>query len=172
MAYGDKTYGLRDVQIKQLPGGSAVDLPAAQTFTFTEKISSAEMRGDDAVVAVVSNPVSVEWSLEAGGINLEAWAAMTGRTVATAGTTPDEAKTYTASADDVFPYFMVAGKSVGDGIDDIHVILYKCKLTEPPNGSFGDEEFMKSKISGIAIDDGSNGIMDIVQNETAADISL
>jgi len=171
MAYGDKPYGLRDVQIKELPGGSAVDLPVARVMSFSERVNSAELRGDDGVAALVGNTEAVEWSLENGGISLEAWAAMTGRTVTTAGTTPSETKTYTAAAADVFPYFMAAGKSVGDGADDVHVTLYKCKVTTL-EGSFSDKEFLISKCSGIAIDDGSNGIMDIVQNETAAAISL
>lgn len=74
-------------------------------------------------------------------------------------------------ADDQFPYLQIIGKSVGDGADDIHVRFYKAKVTSL-QGSFGDQEFFITECSGVAIDDGTNGIMDIIQHETAADISF
>ena len=171
MSYGDKSYGLRDVQIADSDGSNPVDLPVAQTLTFKEVVNTANLRGDDAVAAVVANTDMVEWTLEAGGISLEAWAKLTGRTATTTGTSPDGVTTYTAAADDQFPYVQIMGKSVGDSTDDIHVRLYKAKLTEI-SGSFQDQEFAVTEASGIAIDDGSNGIMDVIQNETATDIAF
>ena len=171
MAFGDKPYGLRDVKIADDDGSNPVDLPVAQTLSFTERINNAELRGDDSVAAVVANTEVVEWSLEAGGISLGAWAKLTGRTNATSGTTPSQITTYTAAADDQFPYLQIIGKSVGDGADDIHVRFYKAKVTSL-QGSFGDQEFFITECSGVAIDDGANGIMDIIQHETAADISF
>lgn len=171
MSYGDKTYGLRDLKIADDDGSNPVDLPVARTLSFTERINSDELRGDDSVAAVVANTEVVEFSLEAGGISLEAWAKMTGRTLATSGTSPDEVKTYTAAAADQFPYLQIIGKSVGDGSDDVHVHFFKCKLTSL-EGSFGDQEFFITEASGIALDDGTNGIMDIIQHETAADIAF
>lgn len=167
MAYGDKPFGLRDVKITNIGGTSQEDLPAARTMSFTERIKSNELSGDDKVLAVVAFSDAVEWQLEGGGISLAAYAIMTGRTVTTAGTTPNQTDTLTGSAQEQFPYFKIYGRSLGDGSDDIHVKVWKAKLTNI-QGQFGDGEFFVTQASGVAIDDGTNGIFDIVQNETAA----
>ncbi len=169
MTYGDKPYGLRDVKLTNIAGSSQVDLPASQKFSFSEQLSSNELRGDDVIKAVVTFGDAVEWELEAGGISLEAYALMTGRTVMTSGLTPNETKTMAGSAGDTFPYIKVYGKSLGEGDDDVHCKLFKCKVTEL-EGEFGDGGFFVTKCSGIGVDDGTNGIFEFVQNETAADL--
>lgn len=169
--FGDKPFGLRDVKVTNIGGTTQVDLPAALTLTVKERLTSGELRGDDATVSVVGIADAVEWELEAGGISLEALAIMTGRTNTSAGTTPNRTLTMAANAGDTFPYFKIYGKSVGDNAtDDIHVKLNKCKLTSGVEGEFKDGEFFVSKCSGIAIDPGAGSIMDIVQNETAANL--
>jgi len=65
------------------------------------------------------------------------------------------------------PYFKIYGQSLGDGIDDIHVKLYKCKITEF-DGEWSDGNFFVTKCKGKAVDDGTNGIWQVVQNETSA----
>lgn len=170
MAFGDKPFGLRDVKLTSIDGATQVDLPNSQTMRFSEVLTSGELRGDDATRSIVAYTDKVEWELSAGGISLEAYALMTGRSLATAGTTPNQTKTLTASAGDVFPYFKIYGKSVGDGADDIHVKIWKAKLMQPIEGTYQDGEFLVTSCSGVAIDDGSNGIFDIVQNETAANL--
>lgn len=165
--FGNKPFGLRDLKVTNMAGTTQVDLPSAQTLTFKEMLTTGTLRGDDVIVSVVSIADGAEWELEAGGIDLDAYALMTGRTVTAAGTTPNQTDTFTAEAGDVMPYFKLYGKSVGDGADDIHVKLFKCKLTSPIEGSFQDGQFFVTKASGIAIDDGTNGIYDIVLNETA-----
>jgi len=169
MSYGDKPFGLRDVKLTNMAGTTQVDLPAARTLQFTERIRSGELTGDDALKAVVALAEAVEWKLEAGGISLEAYALMTGRTATETGSTPNLVTTLTGSAADTFPYFKIYGKSIGDGVDDVHVKLWKCKLTAI-EGSFGEGAFFVKSASGVGMDDGSNGIWDIVQNETAADL--
>lgn len=167
MPFGNKPFGLNDVKLVPTTG-SAVDLPAARTLSFTERTVNGELRGDDSLVSVVAVSEAVEWELEAGGISLEAYALMTGRTVTAAGTTPSSTATLKGSAGKHFPYFKIYGKSVGDAsTDDIHVKLFKCKVTEL-SGEFADGEFFVTACQGIAVDDGANGIFEFVQNETAA----
>jgi hypothetical protein len=166
--YGQKPFGIYDIKVTNIGGTVQVDLPYAQTMTFTERLVSGELRGDGHTVAVVSEVDAVEASLEAGGISLEAYALMTGRTVTNSGTTPTRKTTLNGDGAERVPYFKIYGKSLADGIDDVHVKLYKCKLTNGLEGSLGDGEFMMSSMGSIiCIDDGTNGIYDIVQNETA-----
>lgn len=166
MAYGDKPFGLHE--IKLVVDTTVVSLPVARTMSFKERVRSGELSGDDKTVAVVAYSDALEWSLEAGGIDLAAWALMTGRTATTTGTTPNRVTTLEASAAVPYPYFKIYGKSLGDGADDVHVKVWKAKLTEPLEGEFADGEFFVTSCAGIAVDDGTNGIYDIVQNETAA----
>lgn len=170
MPYGDKPFGLRDVKITNIAGSTQVDLPVSRVLTFKERVKSGELSGDDKTVSVVAFADAVEWELEAGGISLTAYALMTGRTATETGTTPTLVNTLTGSAAEAFPYIKIYGKVLGDGTDDIHCKIWKAKVTEGIEGSFQDGEFFVTKCSGVAIDDGSNGIWDFVQNETADDL--
>ncbi len=171
--YGQKPFGIFDIKLTDIAGAVQVDLPYAQTMTFNERLVSGELRGDGKTVAVVSEVDAVEASLEAGGISLEAYALMTGRTVTSSGTTPTRETTLNGDGAQRVPYFKIYGKSLADGIDDIHIKLFKCKLTNGLEGSLGDGEFMMSSMGAIiCIDDGTNGIFDIVQNETATTLPL
>ena len=142
MSYGDLPFGLNDIKITDITGSTQVDLPRARVMQFAEALVQAELTGDDKTIAVASISDKVEWSLESGGIPLEAYALMTGRTVVTAGSSPNETKTLTVKAGESFPYFKVYGKSLGDGDGaDVHILIKKCKLTSAPEGSFGGAEF-------------------------------
>jgi len=167
--YGEMPFGLRDVKITNMAGTTQVDLPRGQNLAYRERVRSGELSGDDALQAAVAFVEAIEWSLEAGGISLEAWALLTGRTATEEGTTPNQTTTLTVSAGDEFPYVKIYGKSMGDDGDDIHVKFFKAKCTSL-EGTFAEGEFFVTSCSGIGVDDGSNGIVDIVQNETAADL--
>ena len=168
--YGDKPWVLVDVKLTDIAGANQVDLPVAQKLSFKERMVSGELRGDGATVAVGAMPDAVEWSLESGGVPLEAWEIMTGRTVVESGTTPGRTNTIVGNmgVDYSYPYFKIYGKSLGDGADDIHCKIFKAKLTDGLEGEFGDGVFYVNKCSGIGIDDGVNGAYEFVQNETAA----
>ena len=172
MAFGDagvKIFGLRQIKLVNAAGTVTELLNAAQTMTFKERVKSGELSGNDHTLAVVAFSDAVEWELEEGGISIEAYALMTGRTLAAvAGTTPNQSLTLNADAMTSFPYFKIYGKSVGDAGDDVHVKVYKAKITGGIEGQFADGEFFVSKCAGVAIDDGSVGIFDIVHNETTA----
>ena len=96
--YGDKPFGLRDLKLTKIDGSVQVDLPYGMTLSFKERVTSGELRGDDATVSIVAITDAAEWSIEAGGISLEAYALMTGRSVVTAGTTPNRTTTLSANA--------------------------------------------------------------------------
>lgn len=165
-----KPFGMNDIKLTNLGGTTQVDLPASRKLMFKERVKSGEFPGDDQLQGVITISEAAEWELEAGGISLEAYALITGRTVTTSGTSPDEVKTLTGSGAERFPYFKVYGKSLGDGDDDVHVKLFKAKLTEALEGTFQNGEFFVTSCKGIAVDDGVNGVFDIVINETATDL--
>lgn len=158
-------FGLREIKI--VSGDTAISLPAAQTLKFMEQVTSAQLRGNDRVVVASSFVDAVSWELTNGGIPMEAYALMTGRTLEDGGALEAETRTMTISGGDAFPWFIIYGKSIGDAGDDVHVKLFKAKLTEGMDGTFADQNFYIASCKGIAVDDGTNGIADIVRNETA-----
>lgn len=167
--YGRYPFGLRNVIVSDINGGNFATLPAGQLFSFQERIRSEVFSGDDGALAVASFSDVADWSLEHGGISLGAYALMTGRTVGETGSTPSRVSTLTGSAGEAFPYFRVYGKALTDDESDVWCVLYRCKLVNL-QGQLGGDAFFVSQASGTAIDDGSNGIFDFVQNETAGDI--
>jgi hypothetical protein len=170
MPYGNKPFGLRDVKLTNIGGTVQSDLPSAQQLAMRFRLRTGELSGDDMLQSVVSFLDAIEWTLQAGGIDLDALEIMTGLTAVEAGTQPNRNFTLDLGGGDNMPYFKIYGKSLGDGIDDIHVKLYKCKLTGEFSGNLQDGQFFITNCSGIAVDDGTGQIIDIVQNETAASL--
>jgi hypothetical protein len=169
MAFGDagtRIFGLREVKLVGV--SASISLNAAQTMTFKERVKSGELSGNDKTLATAASSDAVEWELEEGGISLAAYALLTGRAAVLDAGVGDSTLTLAAAAQVEFPYFKIYGKSVGDVGDDVHVKVYKAKVLGGIEGQFADGEFFVSKCSGVAIDDGANGIYDIVHNETAA----
>ena len=164
---GDKPFGLNDVKVTDIAGSTQVDLPSARVFAFKPVMTSAEMTGDDKVVAVASRMSKAEWELESGGIDLDALAVITGWSVTSTGSTPNQIDTFQMDGGDCMPWFKIYGRSLGDDCtDDIHVLLDKVKCMEM-EGKLQDGEFYITKCSGVAINDGSNGVLRIIQHETA-----
>lgn len=159
-------FGLRELRVQV--GATNIALSPAQTAEVTETVTTAELTGDDTVVAVHSFPVKAEGVITAGGIPLAAYALMTGRTIGSTGLTPTRVNTLPVAKGDQFPYFKLYGRSVADDGGDIWIVLYKCKLTQGLNGQFAYGEFRTSGFSFSAVpdSDNSNKIFDVVQHET------
>jgi hypothetical protein len=170
-------YGLRDVKLKPFPAtgetplGTAVDLPASRIFSFAENEDFEELRGDDTVVATHGNGPTVNWSLEAGGISLDAYKVIAGGTVTTSGVTPNEKKMYSKLGTDSRPYFQAEGQVISDNGGDLHGIVYKAKAEGEIGGQFEDATFFLTGASGRGLPRISDSkVYDFVQNETAAAI--
>jgi len=159
-------FGLREIKIKSRTSADTAVLDAAQTLKFTERVVSNELKGNDHVVVASSFVEAVEWELGAGGLLLEAYAIMSGRTLAASGSSANEVKTMTIRAGDNFPWFTLYGKSLGDAGDDVHVKLYKCKLTGGIDGSYQGDNFFVSSLKGIAVED------DATVTKTLTDIDV
>lgn len=168
--FGDKPFGLRQVNVVNSLGTVYAALPAAQTLKFNERVESAELPGNDAINAVVAFVNAVEWELESGGISLEAYAIMTGRTPVVSSTTPNRTYSMYGRGGDVLPYFKIYGKALGDGPDDVHVKIFKAKITDDIEGEFAGGDYFVTKCKGVAVDNGvaGEGIFQFVQHETAA----
>ena len=77
-AFGGKPFGLRELKVRAYTGGMSTPLPAAMKLKFTERVQSAELKGDDVIASVVSLVEGAEFEIEGGGIDLAVYAIMTG----------------------------------------------------------------------------------------------
>ena len=161
-----KPFGLRDVKITDILGTQQVDLPAGQTLTVKPRFSTGEMMGDDGIRSVVSYIIGADWNLESGGIPFAALAIMMGGEATLAGESPNQTMSLKMEAGQVMPYFKIYGQAIAEDGDDVHAKLFKCKLTSPPEGSMQGENFFIEKCAGVALDDGTNGVIEFVHNET------
>lgn len=168
-------FGLRDVKLKPVATdgtvGSATDLPASQTFSFSEAEDFEELRGDDGVVAIRGKGPKIEWDLEAGGISLAAYTIIAGGTVTLTGTTPNQVRQFRKLGTDVRPYFKAEGQAISDSGGDFHGIVYKCRCSDNIEGSMEDGSFWVTSCSGEGIPDINGILYDFVQNETATAIT-
>lgn len=167
-------YGMRDVKITPYSAagvlGTPVDLPAMQTFSWSEAEEFATLRGDDTTVAIRGRGATGTWEVEAGGISLEAFVVFAGGTITNSGTTPARIKKLAKTTDDVRPYFKAEGQAISDSGGDFHALLYKCRATGEIGGEHADGEFFVTSLSGEMIGDATKKLYDLTQNETAVAI--
>ncbi|QNJ55332.1 major tail protein [Gordonia phage LittleFella] len=175
-------YGIRDIKLTPyldalgtVLGNNSVDLPYAQTLSFSEAEETTELRGDDKLVTIHGQGAQVDLSLESGGISLAAWKILTGGSLVEEGVAPNRRIRLRKRSSDTRPYFRVEGQSVSDSGGDVHVIIYRCRLNGDLAGDFTDGEFFVSNASGQGLpllDDTNDLLYDFVQNEQKAAISL
>jgi hypothetical protein len=164
----DKPFGLKQIRIVNNADTVAISLPAALELEFEETVVSGEFFGNDDLQGVVTQPLGVKGKFKSGGIPLNAYALMTGHTYAVTGVTPNQVATLEGDSPK-FPYFKIYGKSLGDEDDDVHVKIFKAKLTSSPKGSFKRGEFfmLEAEFMGVKVD---GKAYDMVANETADDL--
>ena len=174
-------FGLRDVKIALLTAndlpGTLVDLPNAQTFEFTDSEEFTELRGDDKLVAKRGAGSMVEWSLESGGISLEAYCIMSGAALVAGRVSPNAYKRVRKLSSSNRPYFWAEGQSMSDSGGDFHCQLPRCIADDTLEGTLADGEFWVTSASGTGLPSGSTDIKltdlvyEFTQNETAAAIA-
>jgi hypothetical protein len=174
MAYGDKPIGLRQVRITPIDPdtlalGSTILLPANQVLTFKTKQDVKKLRGNDADADVSVTNIAADWSLDHGGfMPLDAVAVLTGATLTTTGTTPNEVKTLNQKTTDSRKFFKIEGRAVNaKGASDAKIVYYYAICTSF-EGEMKDGEYWVSKAGGEAIGHPSNSkVWDLIQEETA-----
>lgn len=170
VTYGRYVFGLNDLKVTNIGGTTQEDLDAAMELEFAVTLKEGMVEGDDTIKALFAFAIGGEGKVSAGALSTAAIAIITGRTLSTSGTTPNEVTTLTISAADRMPYFKLYGKSLDDETGDLQIQIFKCKIKGQFALSLKNGEFMSPGFDFQAVDDNSNGIVDYVQNETAVDL--
>jgi hypothetical protein len=135
---GDATalFGVRACRVYRLTAdtgasptyGPAVVVPGINTIGLDPNLVTAELRGDDQIIAKKGRVDRVNFNFQHGRLSLPALAVMFGGQVEDQGTRKEYAFT-TAG----LPYFKIEAKieDVEDELDvgDVHVVLWKCQIT-------------------------------------------
>lgn len=160
----DKPFGLKEIIIENMAGTERVTLPAALELGFEEMVVTGEFFGNDDLQGVVTQPLGVKGTFKQGGYPLEALSLMTGHDYALSGSTPNQVATLQGDSS-TYPYFKIFGKSLGDEGDDVHIKIFKAKLTSSPKGTFKRAEFfmLETEFTGVKV---SGKAYDVVANET------
>lgn len=154
------------------------DLMGITKITVAPKTETKKLYGDSELKDVYTKTTEVELDVEASFMSLDALKAVMGGTLVDSGVTPNQKTVFSLkSSNSTPPYFKIEGKwnytGVADGAD-AHVILYKCKVTDPPTFELNDASgsFGTMKFKAVAFPCASNGTwFDVIVNETAAVIS-
>jgi hypothetical protein len=162
----DKPFGLKEIKLVSIDGITAISLPAALELEWEETVVSGEFFGNDDLQGLVTQPLGVKGKFKTGGIPLSAYALMTGHTYEVTSSTPNQIATLEGDSP-TFPYFKIYGKSLGDEGDDIHVKIFKAKLTSSPKGGFKRGEFFMLEAEFQGVKTGGKAY-DVVANETAS----
>lgn len=169
-------FGLRDVKLQSISAAGVVsstlvDLPVARTLAFSETENFEELRGDDKLAAEHGDGPVIEWTLEGGGISLEAYAILAGGTVTSSGTTPDQVKTFSKLVTDARPYFAITGQAISDNGGDMHGVIYKAKASGALDGKMEQGSFFLSGASGKGYGNETDHLYDFVQHEAVTAIT-
>ena len=123
--------------------GTAVDIPAAQSFKVDYEFDSKELFGDEEIQDIWSKIKKANVSIEYGKTSLDLEAALLGGTVTTSGSTPNQVQSQGVTLGTLSNYFQIAFKS--DYVDklgnaaDMHVYVMKCKVTADSFDSSSEE---------------------------------
>jgi hypothetical protein len=170
-------FGARDLKVYPLTGslgetvGAGVDLPNVRTLSFSEVEQFQELRGDDALIAVHGIGPEVQFEIEGGGCSFEVIKTVLNGTIMETGTSPNGIKTFHKVRTDVRPYFRIEGQAISDSGGDMHIIIYRARITSDVNGKMTDSAFWVTNMKGRGLARASDlYLYDFVQNETATGI--
>lgn len=168
VTYGKFIAGMRDLKITNLAGTTQEDLDASMQLTFTPEWDAQVFKGDDANKAARTFLRGGQGQVSAGAISSAALAIITGVTLTTSGSSPNEITEHQMDEGQNMPYFKIYGQSLDDGDGDMHLLLYKVKLVEGLVVTMQDAEIYTEGFTVECFDDGTHGIVERIQHETAA----
>lgn len=151
-------YGLRQLMLTPYTdaqgtvlGSTSYPLPVAMTLGFSETEQYDELRGDDVLVAVHGRGPQVDWSLEAGGISITAWAIVSGALVIEEGVAPNRVTRLRKSGDDQRPYFRIDGRAISDSGGNMQTRIYRAKANGRLQADLRGGAFQTSRIDGVGL---------------------
>lgn len=169
-------YGIRQIRLTpylDAQGTCLADvsypLPVAMTLGFSETEQYDELRGDDVLVAVHGRGPQVDWSLEAGGMNMTCWSLLSGGMVIEEGVSPTRVTRMRKSGDDLRPYVRIDGRAISDSGGNLKTRIYRAKANGRLQADLRGGAFQTSRIDGVGlplVGDGGRWLYEFIHDET------
>jgi hypothetical protein len=173
-----KAYTITDLKVAPVTGdtpGTLVDVPGIQAMTVKISTESVTLRGDNTQISVVDKGNTASFEFTEGGLNFAAMDIMFGTVTSDSGTTPNVTRTMNILGATARPYFFVVGKAINDsgGTQDLHIAVWKCKVTDDVEIKAADGEFIVPTFGGLAVARADNNkVVSLVHHETAAALAI
>lgn len=151
---------LKDVKVSRMISDSAdaepiydtpVDLAGALSFQVSPELENKILYGDSTIMDSYSRTTSINFTVTNSVVSLSGLEVIMGGQITRTGADKAETVIYELTAKNATPpYFKIEGKwdYAGETIGDAHIVLYKCRVSEPPDftvndssGDFGDCSF-------------------------------
>lgn len=111
--------------------GVGIDVPGISEVGVDPNIVTAELKGDARVIATKGRTDRLSFSCTYGKLSGDVLATILGSSSTDSGTTPNQLATFRLKSPASLPYFKIEFQilDVEEGLGDLRVILYKCKVT-------------------------------------------
>ncbi len=166
VVYGISGVWMQLLDASDVPTGTIIKLPPAQSFEATANTEDKDVRGDNRTVASRKQFQDYDISMDVVGIDIDIVGKITGQTVGSTGTTPNVVKTLEIDPDAQRPNWQVTGQSKGDASGDVWLQFPKVQFSLPAFNPETDE-YVISTIEGKAIPNASGKAVRLVDHETA-----
>ncbi len=177
-AFGAPQFGLHSAYIASWTSsntyGTPVQIPSVQMLGAILKIVSAMLEGDDQITATAARASSAEARLRFGSVSIAALEIMLGNASLPSGSTPNRYDNLRVAGGDNMPYFGLCGRALAEeGVGDFHVWLPKVRIMQDVElASMNYGQFVIPELTVTCINDGSWGILNLIEHETATDVDL
>jgi hypothetical protein len=157
-SYGEIVKGCNDAKVAILDAadapGANVDILGIKSISVDTESDSDQQTGDDSVLATTQEAKSLAVSLTAAAANAAAFAAFTGATVATSGTTPNRIITYKEPSQPVSRYVQLTAQGTGrdTGGSAFRMLVYKAGIESGPTYEMSDGNWMEPSINLRGVD--------------------
>lgn len=121
--------------------GTGIDAPGIRKISWKPGFDSKELRGDNTVLDTDVIPGSGEGELEYAKTHLDLLAILFGGTVADSGSTPNQVATFSYTGGQLPRYWKVEAQCKTADLADVHVVIFKCKITDGPQGDMMDSDY-------------------------------
>lgn len=171
LTQGELNYSVEDAFVYPYAAGvpgTGKDIPGIVRVEADPQVETAEVRGDNTVLASVASLSSIDLTIEAARKNLDAFAAMCGGLVATTGTTPAQIRTWTRNVTDGLSPFQIKAQTRSKTVDGgaTRVDYPFCNYRGGGAVNLQDNELPTTEISASATADSAGKIFLVSQYES------
>jgi hypothetical protein len=160
MGFGEIVKGVKDAKVAILDAagtpGSSIDILGIKGVSVSVESDSDEQRGDDSVLATTQEAKSLAVTVSAAAAKADALAAMTGATVTTSGSTPNQIILYKEPSTPVSRYVQITAQGTGRDASGsaFRMKILKAGIESGPTFDMSEGNWMEPSVDLRGVDKG------------------